>query len=371
LGEIKKNDFAYFTKSPHPQFPYNIHMSLTLAELAEKIGAKLQPASAASRVVTACATLADAGDDQISFLVNPRYASQLTATHAAAVIVGPRAAAIDDRTLLIADDPYFAFQQALAWLHGFRTHPSALPVPSETSGGASIHPSAKLGQNVVIHPFAVVCEQAVIGDRCILYPHVFLGPHARLGDDVQLFPSVTIYDHCTLGHRVTLHAGCSIGHDGFGYATHNGTHHKLPGTGNVVIGDDVEMGANCQVDRATLGSTTIGAGSKFSNNVTIGHGCKIGRHNLFVAQVGLAGSVTTGDYVVLGGQVGVAGHLVIGDRAQIAAKSGIMTDIPPDSQWGGQPAQPLADAKRTILAAQRVPNLLARIKKLERKLENR
>ncbi|MHB1157489.1 MAG: UDP-3-O-(3-hydroxymyristoyl)glucosamine N-acyltransferase [Phycisphaerales bacterium] len=343
-------------------------MSLTLAELAEKIGAKLQPASVGSHRVSACATLADAADDQISFLVNPRYASQLTATRAAAVIVSPRAAAIDDRTLLIADDPYFAFQQALMLLHGSRIHPH--PLPSDISPLASIHPSARIGQNVVIHPFVVVCEQAVIGDRCILYPHVFLGPHARIGEDGQLFPSVTLYDHCSLGRRATLHAGCSIGHDGFGYATHAGIHHKLPAVGNVVIGDDVEMGANCQVDRATIGSTTIGSGTKFSNNVTIGHGCKIGRHNLFVAQVGLAGSVTTGDYVVLGGQVGVAGHITIGDRAQIAAKSGIMTDIPPDSQWGGQPAQPLADAKRTILAAQRVPNLLARIKKLERKLQH-
>lgn len=342
-------------------------MSLTLAELAEKIGAKLQPPSTGGRTVTACATLADATDQHVSFLTNPRYAAQLDATRAAAVIVGPKTAPIENHTLLIADDPYYAFGLALNLLHGHRDHPR--PIEGDISPQAVIHPTAQLGKNAIVHPFVVIGEHAVIGDNSVLYPHVSIGPHTRIGDEALLYPSVAVYDHCVLGRRVTLHAGCVIGHDGFGYTTHGGRHHKLPGAGNVIIGDDVEMGAGCYVDRATLGSTVIGEGTKFSNAVVIGHGCRIGRFNLFVAQVGLAGSVTTGDYVVLGGQVGIAGHLHIGDRAQVAAQSGVMTDIPADQQWGGQPAQPLADAKRTILSAQRLPALLARIKRLERKLD--
>ena len=190
----------------------------------------------------------------------------------------------------------------------------------------------------------------------------------------MLYPHVTVYDDCIIANRVTLHAGCSIGQDGFGYSTHavpgqEPVHHKIPQAGNVVIEDDVEMGANCSVDRATLGSTVIGAGTKFSNGVTIGHGCHVGPHNLFVAQVGLAGSVETGKHVVLGGQVGIAGHLKVGDRAQVAATSGVMKDVPPDSVYGGTPAIPLRETKRVVLYAQRLPDLAARIKTLEREIE--
>jgi UDP-3-O-[3-hydroxymyristoyl] glucosamine N-acyltransferase len=340
---------------------------MTLEQLAEHIGAELRLANGADprRVVVRCARLEDAGEEDITFLVNPRYTSQLEHTSAAAVIVAPE---VDcpERTLLAAPDPYYAFRNAMVALHGWREHPTAQG-PS-ISPQAIVDSSARIGEGTVVHPLAVISRDAVIGERCVIYPHVFIGPGARIGSDGQLFPSVTIYDGCVLGDRVTLHAGCVIGQDGFGYATHAGEHHKIPQTGNVVIEDDVEMGANCAVDRATLGSTIIGAGTKFSNSVTIGHGCHIGRANLFVGQVGLAGSVTTGDYVAMGGQVGVAGHLTIGDRVQIAATSGVMNDIPDDTVVGGTPAQPLTEAKRVHLHTQRLPDLAGRIKRLEREL---
>ena len=344
-------------------------MPMNLAELAEKIGAEIWPDStdASQRTVTGCAGIETAGPDQVTFLNNQKYAPFLATTRAAAVIVA-RDFTSDGRVLLRSDDPYFAFRNAMVVLHGFRDHPRPAhgPVPPT----AIVDPSATVGAGTTIHPLAVVSAGARIGKNCVLYPHVFVGPDAVIGDDCQLFPNVCIYDRCVLGNRVTLHAGTVIGQDGFGYATHKGKHHKIPQTGNAVVGDDVEMGANCAVDRATVGSTIIGEGTKFSDTVTIGHGCKIGKHNLFVAMVGIAGSTETGDYVVLGGQVGVAGHLKIGAGAQVAASSGVMTDIPPGEKWGGTPAVPLNEAKRLHLYTLKLPEMLARIKKLEKQLKD-
>lgn len=341
---------------------------MTLDELAQKIGAELRLAGGADarRPVRGCATLDEAGPDDISFLANPRYAAKIATTRAAAVIVG-QGVECEDRTLLRTADPYFAFRNAVVALHGLRQHPQ--PADGPISRLAVTDPAATIGQGCIIHPFAVVSAGARIGAHCVLYPHTFIGPDAVVGDDCVLFPSVTLYDRCVLGNRVTLHAGTVIGQDGFGYATHKGAHHKIPQVGNVIVEDDVEMGANCSIDRATIGSTVIGRGTKFSDCVTIGHGCKVGKHNLFVALVGLAGSVETGDYVALGGQVGVAGHLKIGSQAQVAATSGVMTDIPEKSQYGGTPAVPLNDAKRLHLSTLKLPDLIARVKQLEREVE--
>ncbi len=338
-------------------------MAITLKDLSERIGARLEAGHAdEDRAIQRCARLADAGPDDLSFLANVRYLAQARETRAAAVIVGPDVE-LPGKARLVADDPYLAFRNAAVELHGWRRQPHP-----GISDGAWIDETAEVGELCTIRPFAYVAPHAVIGRRCILYPGVYVGKHARIGDDCVLYPNVTVYDHCVLGRRVCLHAGCVIGNDGFGYATSQGVHHKIPPAGNAVVEDDVEMGAGCIVDRATMGSTIIGRGTKFSNAVTIGHGSRVGPYNLYVAQVGLAGSVTTGSHVVMGGQVGVAGHLHIGDRAQLAAKSGVMTDIPADAQYGGTPAQPLADAKRAYLFTQRLPDLIARIKDLEREV---
>ena len=153
----------------------------------------------------------------------------------------------------------------------------------------------------MIHPRAVIEIGAVVGERCVIYPGAYIGPHARLGDECILFPNVVIYDYCQVGDRVTLHANTVIGHDGFGYATHQGAHHKIPQTGIVVIEDDVEMGAGCAIERAAVGETRIGKGTKFADLISIGHGTTVGEHCLFVSLVGVSGSVEVGKYVVLGG----------------------------------------------------------------------
>lgn len=337
-------------------------MELTAAQLAERIGAEVR--GDGSVVVERCAGLEEAGPRDVSFLANPRYARLLTQTRAGAVIASAQdVAGVAGRTFLLAGDPYFAFRQAVVQLHGFRRHPEPGVSPQ-----AFVHATAQVGPGCSIQPMVYIAEGARIGRRCVIYPHCYIGPGAVLGEGCVLFPSVTVYDGCVLGDRVTLHAGCVIGQDGFGYATHGGEHHKIPQVGNVVIEDDVEMGAGCTVDRATVGSTRIGKGTKFSDLVAIGHGTVVGRHNLLVAQVGVAGSAKTGDYVVIGGQAGLAGHLKIGDLVQIAAKSGVVNDLPAKGQYGGQPAVPLTQLKRSVLAQARLPEMIRELRELRQQV---
>jgi UDP-3-O-[3-hydroxymyristoyl] glucosamine N-acyltransferase len=313
---------------------------LTLKELADRIGA--EPAGNLSVVIESASTLEDAKPGQISFLANPKYAKQLDATSASAVIVSPKVNVERQINLLRAKDPYYAFAQAVVALHGFRVHP-----------------------HHGIHPRAHVDPTATVGEGTIIYPGVFVGPRTKVGRDCILFPNVVIYDDCVIGDRVVIHANSSIGQDGYGYATNGGVHHKIPQTGNVVIEDDVEIGANCSIDRAALDSTVIGKGTKFSDAISIGHGTKIGEHCLIVAQVGIAGSVVVGHHVTMAGQVGVAGHLKIGDNVTVAAQSGILHDVPDNSVILGSPAMPLMHARRTYAIFRNLPELQDRVKKLE------
>lgn len=343
---------------------------MNLKELAERLGAELQgldAAEAAQTVVKGCARLEDAGPDEVAFLANPRYQSHLKTSRAAVVIVSPAAAEEARRPVLVCDDPYYSFRNAMIALHGFREHPG--PAGGDVSPLAVIDSSAQVGAGTQVHPFAVLGPDVRVGENCVIYPHVFIGRGSQVGSGCLLYPNVVIYDGCRLGDRVTLHAGCVIGQDGFGYATHAGAHHKIPQAGGVVIEDDVELGACCTVDRATLGDTVIGQGTKFSNQVAIGHGTHVGRHNLYVAQVGIAGSVETGDYVAMGGQAGVAGHLKIGSLVQIAAKAGVHSDIPDGQIWGGAPAAPFQETKRVFYHMARLPDLAARVKSLEKELQ--
>lgn len=342
---------------------------IILRELARELNATLLGQGDAE--IVGCASLEDAKPNELSFLTNARYVGQLATTQAGAVLIGPenQAKLPTGLTALVVDEPYFAFRQAMVKLHGFRQHPEVGVSPQ-----SFIHDTAEVGDLCTIRPFVYVAPRAKIGDRVILYPGCYVGKDAVIGNDCILHPGVCVYDRCVLGNRVTLHANTVIGQDGFGFASAIAPgdtevkHHKIPQAGNAVVQDDVDMGANCSVDRAAVGSTVIGAGSKLSDHVVIGHGVKLGRHNLLVAHVGIAGSTTTGDYVSMGGQVGVAGHLNIGERAQIAASSKVMHDIPPGEKWGGTPAGPLTDAKRMLLNQKRVPELVKQIRAMEKRL---
>ncbi len=351
-------------------------MALTIAQLAAKIGASVQGDD--SIVIHACAPVETAGVGELTFLANSRYLPELEATKASAVVIDAKSSCPARLTRLICEDPYFAFRNAMIELHGFREHPrpmSASPgragdaISSPISDRALVHPTATLGLGVVLHPNVVVERGARVGARTILYPGVYVGPDAVVGDECVLYPNVVVYDRCVVGHRVTLQACTVIGSDGFGHATHKGAHHKIPQAGIVVVEDDVEMGAGCAIERAAMGETRIGKGTKFADLISIGHNTHVGRHCLFVSLVGVAGSVEVGDYVVLGGQVGVAGHLRIGKGVQAAGRTAIVQDVPDGQKVAGVPALPLDQAKRNALASLDLYDLFKRVKRLERRLD--
>lgn len=317
-------------------------MELTLQQLAAEIGAEL--VGDGTPWVRSANTLEDAEPGQLSFLSNPKYEKQLETTRASGVIVG-QSVASDRVTLLKVKDPYYAFAQAVVKLHGYRRHPHA-----------------------GVHPKANVDPTATIGEGSTLYPGVYVGPRARVGRDCVLYPNVVIYEECVLGDRVIVHANTTIGADGFGYATHRGEHHKIPQVGNVVIEDDVEIGAGCGIDRAALGSTVIGRGTKIDDLVAIGHNTRIGPHGLIVALAGIAGSVTMGHHVTLAGQVGVAGHLQLGDNVTIGAQSGVVNNVPDQSTLLGSPAMPISQARRVAAVFVQLPELNQRVKRLEQQI---
>jgi UDP-3-O-[3-hydroxymyristoyl] glucosamine N-acyltransferase len=347
-------------------------MPIALKELAQKIDARVD--GDGSRLVSGCAPIEHAGPDDITFLANTKYARFLPTTKAAAVIVDARTPCPPHVVKLIAADPYFAFRSAMVALYGFRGHPRPICAAGGgecISAHAAVHPDALIGAATAVHPHATVEARARIGQRCVLYPGSYVGPDAVIGDDCALFPNVVIYDRCILGNRVTVHANTVIGSDGFGYATSKGAHHKIPQAGIVVIEDDVELGAGCAIERATMGETRIGKGTKFADLISIGHGSKIGKHCLFVSMVGLSGSVEVGDFVVMGGQAGAVGHLKIGDKAQIGAQTGITNDVEAGSKVWGTPAVELEHARRNAVVFRDLYGLAQRVRQLEKELERR
>ena len=335
---------------------------MTVQELAQRIGATVRGDGAT--VVSGCAGLQDAGPRDVSFLANRKYVDRLASTKAAAIVLSEADSRhVNQAAVLIADNPYFAFREAIVALHGQRPQPSPGVSPQ-----ALVAPDATIGRDCAIEAFAWVGPGARVGDRSVIHPHTYIGPGATVGRDCILYPNVTIYERCSLGDRVIVHSGAVIGADGYGYALHEGVHHKIPQVGIVRLEDDVEVGANSAIDRAAVGVTTVGQGTKIDNQVTIGHGATIGRNCLLVAQVGIAGSTQVGDDVSMGGQVGVAGHLRIGDGVQLAAKSGVMDDIPPGQQYGGQPALPMRQTRRIVISAARLPDLAREVKALQKRV---
>ena len=318
-------------------------MATTLKQLAERIGAEFTGDGEAR--IESANTLEDATAGQVSFLSNPKYEKQLESTNATAVIVSPGVKS--DRVMLLrAKDPYYAFAQAVVMLHGYRAHP-----------------------HEGISPAAHVDPTATVGEGTVIYPGVYVGPGVTIGRECILYPNAVVYDRCVLGDRVILHANCTIGQDGYGFATHQGVHHKIPQIGNVVIEDDVEIGAGSTVDRAALGSTVVGKGSKLGALVTLGHNVKLGPYALVVAQCGVAGSTTLGHHVTMAGQVGIAGHLKIGDNVVIGAQAGIVNSVPDQSTMLGSPAMPISHARRVAAVFVQLPELSQRVKHLEQQVE--
>jgi UDP-3-O-[3-hydroxymyristoyl] glucosamine N-acyltransferase len=317
-------------------------MPLTVQQLAQKIGAVV--VGDGGPMVSSLQTLEEAGPGQVSFLSNPKYEKLLKTTRATAVIAS-KTARSDRVTILRCDDPYYAFMQAMVLLHGHRRHPHA-----------------------GIHPQAHVDPSATVGPGTVIYPGAFVGPAAQVGRDCILYPNAVVYDGCILRDRVILQAGAVVGEDGFGFSTHGGVHHKIPQVGIVELQDDVEIGANVTIQRATLGRTVIGAGTKISDLAAIGHGARIGAHGLLVSLVGIAGSTEIGHHVTIGGQAGVAGHLSLGDHVTIAARGGVIADVPDRTVLYGAPATPAPHGRRAVTIAAQLPELVERIRELEKQV---
>jgi UDP-3-O-[3-hydroxymyristoyl] glucosamine N-acyltransferase len=310
--------------------------------------------------------ISEAGEGEITFLANSRYAAELAKTRASCVVV-PRqlTATREGLTVIKHENPYLAFAKLIEL---FRAPPPR--PPTGIHHGASVSPEARIGKDVAIGFGAVVEAGAEIGDRALIGPQSYVGPGATIGEETRLYPRVTVYHGVKIGRRCILHSGCVIGADGFGYATDaQGRHHKIPQVGTVIVEDEVEIGANATIDRAVLGATRIGRGTKIDNLVQVAHNVEVGAGSILVAQSGVSGSTKLGHHVVVAAQAGLVGHIEIGDMAQIGAQSGVTKDVPAKMQVLGSPAVTAKDGLRAYALIDKLPEFKRRIAELERRLE--
>jgi UDP-3-O-[3-hydroxymyristoyl] glucosamine N-acyltransferase len=316
----------------------------------------------ASAVIAAARPLGEAQPGDISFVENDKHSREFVNCRASALVV-PANLAISGRTVIRVADALGAFVDIVRRLHGLPEEPVHGIDPQ-----ASVHPTATLGAGVSVYPFACIGAGSTLGAGCRIHANVAIGRFCKLGDDVTIYPGAVLYDGTVLGNRVIVHANAVLGADGFGYRLLDGRHSKVPQLGRVEIGDDVEVGACTTIDRGTFQATQIGTGTKLDNLVMVGHNCRIGKHNLFVSQVGMAGSSSTGDYVVLAGQVGVVDHVHIGDRTIIGAQSGVPGDVPADQQVLGAPARPIREQKRILISLDKLPEMVRDLRRIKQKL---
>ena len=302
-----------------------------LRDLAEYVGGRV--IGDGSVVISRVSPIEEAGHGDITFLANPRYARFIAASKASAVIVAPQVVGADlataERSFLEVAQPYVAFAKILQLFS-----PSA-EYRREIAASAHVEPTAKLGANVSVYPNVYVGKNAKVGDRTVLLPGVFLGDRVEVGNDCLLHPNVVVRDRCRLGNKVILHAGVVIGSDGFGYAGSGDQRIKIPQVGVVEIEDNVEIGANATIDRATLGRTLICRGAKIDNLVQIAHNVTVGENSVIAAQAGIAGSTKLGKNVTLAGQVGVVNHIEIGEGATIGPQSGVPQSVPAGALLSG------------------------------------
>lgn len=331
----------------------------TLQEIARHVGGVLADAPDATLMLKGPANPEWAERDHLVFLVEDKYREQVLASKAGAVIAK---APLGDRPTITVANPRLAMAKALELWAPARPAPGVHPL-------AWVDPTATLGEGVTVGPHCAIGAGAVIGDRVVLHPGVVIGDGAVIGEDSLLYARAVVREGCVLGARVILQPGAVIGSDGYGFVPAGGKHVKMPQIGNVVIGDDVEVGANVTIDRATIGSTQIGQGTKIDNLVHVGHNVVIGEHVLLVSQVGISGSSRIGDRSTLAGQVGVAGHLEIGSDTLILARTGVTKDIPDRAVVSGFPARAHRDELRRQAAVDKLPQLAREVRELAARVD--
>jgi UDP-3-O-[3-hydroxymyristoyl] glucosamine N-acyltransferase len=331
----------------------------TAGELAAVTGAELR--GEANEAVTGAATLAAAGEGDLAFVAQPAYREALSQTRATAVIAPPSLADHGPGTVLVHDNPYWAWARALQRLYPEEAEQTGIHHTAVVGEGARISPEARLDAHVVVG------AGARIADGVWLEAGTVVGEDADIGRDCRIGPNATLYASSRLGERVRVHAGAVLGSDGFGYAADSqGRHAKIPQLGWLEVGDDVEIGANAAIDRGALEATVIGTGTKIDNQVHIAHNCRLGEHCVVAGQSGFAGSAELGDRCILGAQVGIAGHLRVAPGTMLAARAGVIGDIDTPGTYAGFPHQPHGEWRRMQASLRQLPDMRRRLSRLER-----
>ena len=335
---------------------------MTINELAAKLGAEVVGPGTAE--IRGAAGINDARVGDVTYLSDQKHRNDLTACRASAVIISrDMIGAGVGIPALVVKNPRYAFALTLGIFYDKPRQPGGI------SDRAVIGKNVILGAEPTIHPYAVIADGAKIGSRVTLYPGVYIGEHSIIGDDTLVYPNVSIREGVSLGCRVIVHSGTVIGSDGFGFVTEGGRHHKIPQVGGVIIEDDVEIGANCTIDRANMGHTIIRKGTKLDNLVHIAHNVTIGEHCILTGQVGIAGSTSLGNYVVIGGQSAISDHLTIGDRVMIGGGSGVSRSVEPGQAIAGYPAMPLREWLKAQVMLSKQPELKKLVAKLQERIE--
>jgi UDP-3-O-[3-hydroxymyristoyl] glucosamine N-acyltransferase len=336
---------------------------MKLREIAARVGGEI--VGDGDLEITGVAGIREAGPGDITFFANPRYEAHLRSTDASAIIMARNGLeTAGGKTLLINPNPYVAF-----------LHVIELFAPRDYEEPRGVHPTAVIGRNVslgasvTLGPFVIVEDDARIGDATRILPHTYVGFRAKIGNRCLIYPNVTIREDSEIGDRVILHSGAVVGSDGFGFTKNGRMNIKIPQIGRVVIEDDVEIGANTTIDRATVGVTRIGKGTKIDNLVQIAHNAVIGENSIIVAQVGISGSTEVGSNVTVAGQAGIAGHISIGDNARVGAQAGVTKSIPADASVSGYPAREHGLSRRIQACITRLPELLRKLAALERRVD--
>jgi len=334
-------------------------MRKTLREIAEFVDGVVE--GDGNLEIVGLESIEGAGENDLIFAVEP-HIEEAKASKAAAVMIGKHIGDFPKPTIRV-DDPRASFAKLLDMFA------PRLNIQPGISDKAHIGENVTLGKDVKIYPMAMIDDNAIIGDRVVIYPHAYVGQYTEIEADSVIYPSVVIREYTHIGKRCVIHNGASIGADGFGFTTSAGVHTKVPQIGNIIIEDDVEIGANVGIDRAAMGSTVIGHGTKIDNLVHIGHNCKIGANCLIVAQTGISGSTVVGDNVTFGGQTGTVGHIKIGGNSTFAARSGITNNTPENFFAAGFPVQPHGEWLRLKASLNHVPEMRKELKRLSKMLE--
>jgi UDP-3-O-[3-hydroxymyristoyl] glucosamine N-acyltransferase len=336
-------------------------MRKTLKEIARLIEGEVIGDD--SIVITGVSGIKEACEGDITFLANPKYFPLIDKTHASAIITS-REVDKTDKPIIRTDNPSLAFTKIISSFT-----PCEINHPKGIHTTAILGKNVSLGKNVAIGAYAVIEDNVSIGDNTVIYPGCFIGNNTKIGSDGLVYPNVSIRERVSIGNRAIIHSGTVIGSDGFGFITIKDRHHKIPQSGTVEIGDDVEIGANVSIDRARFDKTVIGSGTKIDNLVQIAHNVVIGENSIIVAQAGISGSTIIGKNVTLAGQAGLVGHITVGDRAVVAAQAGVTKSVPPGVVVSGYPAKEHGLAKRINACVQNLPRLYKEMTELKNKIE--